>query len=90
MSVPETTVNEDDLPASRKNEIGTSGEQTAVKAEPISESMEYPSDGAFRLGIAPPNGTHDVAAFLRRKHVGHTLSPILAITSACLPAWTSS
>lgn len=61
-----------------------------MKAKPIAESMEYAPDRAFRLSIAPTNGAHDLAAFLRSKHVRHRVSAILAIVSACLPAWTSS
>ena len=71
MSVPKTTVNEDDLPFLPKYEVGTSWQIARMEPVSISERKDEPTHGQLRTSVLPPDERHSFRTFLRRKTV-HT------------------
>ena len=72
--VPVATVDEDDGPVFRQNDIGTAGElfvQRSVYGEAEAMTMKKRPEQAFGPGVLPRDSGHDPAAFLFIENVCH-------------------
>ena len=69
MSMPETSVYEDHLPASAEYEVGASGQVFRVKAVAIPQAVDELPNSDLRLGVLGPDSAHTLAALSRRKRV---------------------
>lgn len=71
VAVPEASVDEDYLPASRKNEVGCSRQIAPVQAVPVAQGMQHASDNQLRLGVLASDTRHAVASLLGCQHICH-------------------
>ncbi len=62
MTVPKTSVYEDDCFQSRKNDIGLAGKIAAVDPETEPFPMQKAPNYLLRLGVAPTNSGHHAAS----------------------------
>jgi hypothetical protein len=73
--MPKTTMDENHLFASWKNDVGTAGKRFDVQTVAISKPMQKAADCAFRTGVAGLYGLHDPAALFRRSGICHRALP---------------
>jgi hypothetical protein len=69
--MPKTAMDENDLLAAGKYEIGPSRESLAVKAIPVALSVGHPPHDHFRYRILAAHASHQVATLLRRQFIDH-------------------
>lgn len=65
VAMPETTVNEDDLSARRKHDIGCARQPATIDPETIAESMDNLPDLQLRGGVLLANPRHERTTFRR-------------------------
>ena len=70
--MPETTVDENHLPESRKNEVGTSRKVLDVESVTVAEGMRDLADDDFRLGMSLRDSRHHASPFLASHNVHRT------------------
>jgi hypothetical protein len=59
MSMPKTSVYEDDLPLRREDHIGGSRKVPSMKAETVAKRVHHPSHYHLRLGVLAAYATHE-------------------------------
>lgn len=69
MSVPETTMYEDHLPASAEYEVGASRQVVRVKAVAIPQAVDESPNSDLRLRVLGPDSAHSLAALRSRERV---------------------
>jgi hypothetical protein len=74
MLMPKAAMNEDDLLAGWKGEIGRAGEIATVQAKPVTEAMNEASNKKLRLRILLPDASHSPANMIFRAD-RHQASP---------------
>jgi hypothetical protein len=79
--MPKASVDEDDLAAGRKDNVGTSRQIAAMEPKSISERVCKPSDHFFRLGVLPPNSRHQSATLGRDRRLYASRRPRRTVTS---------
>src|ERR1700728_113289 len=67
--VPETTVNEDDLPARREHEVGTSRKRSLVEAVTIAKPEDKLADQQLRARVLGAHARHDSGSLPRSERV---------------------
>ena len=72
VSVPETPVYEDHLPASAEYEVGASRQVLRVEAVAVPQAMDQPPNPEFGLGARGPDPTHPLASLASRQRVEAT------------------
>ena len=78
MLVPKATVNEDHLAARPEDEIGRTGQVTAVQAIPVSKPMNETAHDHLGLHAFAPDAAHILTAPLRRQFVHLNRVPMRA------------
>ena len=81
MLMPETPVNEDDLPHTGEDEIRLAGQVASMEPEAIAKPMHQGADAQLRLGVLRANPAHDPTSDLLRDRVSHSLSSIRQLGS---------
>ena len=71
MLVPKTTVNEDDFSSSGKHQIGSAGQVSAMKAIPVTHSVDEEANFHFWSSIDITDARHDAAAKFRGDSIRH-------------------
>ncbi len=74
MSMPETAVYEDHLPARGEYKVGTARQAFRVNAVAISQTMDQPPNAEFGFGVRRPDPTHPLASLASRQCVETTSS----------------
>ena len=62
MPMPKTSVHENRLPPTRKDEVGRTGKALVVKPVPKAEAMDHSANDHFGLGVAVTDHRHASAA----------------------------
>ena len=62
VAVPIATVDENHLPARRKDDVWRSRQVSPMQAEAIPEPVQKPTKDDFRLSVFRPHARHDEAA----------------------------
>ena len=69
MSMPETAVHEDHLPAGAENEVGASRQVFRVKPVAIPQAVDESPNSDLRLRVLRPDSAHSLAALRSRERV---------------------
>lgn len=71
MSVPETTVHENDCPIPGQDYVRCSGQGAVMETVAETGGVERLAQDQFRLGILAPDIRHHPAAYFSRNSVSH-------------------
>jgi hypothetical protein len=71
VTVPEATVNEDDLSKPRKDQVRLARQLGTMKAEAIPEGMGRLSHPEFRRRVFASHPRHQIGAAFGREAIGH-------------------
>jgi len=74
MSVPETTVDKDDAPPSRKDEVGRTGHAFCVQPKTESKLVDHRADKLLRGGVPSTDPSHDAASLFWRNAIHNPIS----------------
>ena len=69
MSMPETAVYEDHLPAGAENEVGASRQVFRVKAVAIPQAVDESPNSDLGIRVLGPDSAHSLAALRSRERV---------------------
>ena len=80
MSVPEATVNENNLLVAGQHDVRFAGQLSGMQAETEPSPMYKGTNQEFRPRVSGSHAGHDAAAFLSGKYIRHTgpLCPLSA------------
>lgn len=76
MSVPETAVHQNDLPVTRQNDVGITGESLVMESKSVAHVMQELPDRYFWLCVSSPDAGHDFAAFFLAVDVWHAAASL--------------
>src|SRR5262249_49905719 len=71
VSVPKTTMDKDQFPKSRQDDIRSSREPFVIKSEAIPHSVQKRSNQSLRPRVLPTNAAHDPTSLLFGEDVRH-------------------
>jgi len=74
MPMPETAVDEVDLPSAGKDQVGRAGQVAAMQAEAIAKRVDEAAHGEFRAGVLSANARHAFRALDRTENI-HLIPP---------------
>lgn len=77
MTMPETTMNEDNLPAAPEDQIRLPWQRLGMQPVSISQGMNETANGPFWLGVLGFHQGHSLASFFWRHRVDHGWSDVL-------------
>ena len=90
VSVPKTTMDENDFATPGKDQVGLSRQRGNVEPITVSEAVNEFADRHFRFSVTAADQSHNLPTLFFREYVGHSDSMILPSADCSLPACSLS